>query len=53
MAGKAPLAYLKQELGFTLGEWQKLDAETQAWYRNAAIEEMNVLGVEVSVGASK
>lgn len=46
--GTPILAYLKKTLGFTLGEWQKLDTDTQAWYRSAAREEMNTLGIEVA-----
>lgn len=39
------ISYLKTQLGFTLGEWSKLDKETQDWYRNAAKEEMDTLGI--------
>lgn len=40
-----PLAYLKKELGFTVGEWQKLPDEYKDWYREAARVEMEVLGI--------
>ena len=42
------LAYLKKELGFVLGEWQKLSDEDKLWYRQAAIVEMQVFGIEVA-----
>lgn len=51
--GMAPLAYLKTQLGFTLGEWSKLPVEDQQWYRAAAVEEMNAVGIEVSVAVAK
>lgn len=48
MSGKSPLVYLREQLGFPLGEFQKLSQEDKSWYRAAAIEEMNVLGIEVA-----
>lgn len=41
----APLAYLKKELGFSLGEWQKLSESDKETLKNWAIEEMNTLGM--------
>jgi hypothetical protein len=46
-AGQSPLVYLKDQLQFSLGEWQSLSKEDQEWYRQAAAEEMRVLGIEV------
>ncbi len=40
-----PLAYLKRELAFPLGEWQGLTDDEKAWYREAAAEEMDALGL--------
>lgn len=37
---QSELVYLKQQLGFALGEWQSLDEGTKEWYRKAAREEM-------------
>lgn len=42
---ESELTYLKKQLGFTLGEWQKLDDVTKEWYRQAARQEM---GLEAS-----
>ena len=43
-----PLVYLKNQLGFALGEGQALDAETKDWYKAAAVEEMEALGLTVA-----
>lgn len=43
----SPLVYLKKQLEFKIGEWQALSTEDQEWYRNAAITEMNILGIEI------
>lgn len=43
---ESELSYLKKQLGFTLGEWGKLDDATKNWYRNAAIEEMKTIAEE-------
>ena len=45
---KSPLVYLREQLQFQLVEWKMLDNETKEWYRKAAYEEMEVLGIEHS-----
>ena len=40
---KAPLVYLKEQLGFALGEWSALDQPTKEWYRQAAVDEKGIL----------
>jgi hypothetical protein len=44
---KAPLVYLKEQLGFHLSEWSGLDAVTKEWYRQAATAEMQILGIPI------
>jgi hypothetical protein len=41
------LKYLKTELDFRAVEWQNLSEDDKNWYRQAAREEMEVLGIEV------
>lgn len=46
MAKTPILAYLKKELGFTLGEWNKLGDKDKDDLRKYADAEMTVLGIE-------
>lgn len=41
------LVYLKKQLGFVIGEWQKLDDVTKEWYRAAARAEMEFISSNV------
>lgn len=43
-----PLVYLRQELNFTLAEWQALEQDDKDWLRTAAQVEMNLIGVEIT-----
>ncbi|KKL45498.1 hypothetical protein LCGC14_2355100 [marine sediment metagenome] len=43
---KSPLVYLREQLQFNLSEWKGLSDVDKDWYRKAAIEEMEVLGIE-------
>jgi hypothetical protein len=48
MAGakpKVPLVYLKEELQFQLGEWKGLSDADKDWYKQAAREELDFLGI--------
>ena len=40
-----PLAYLKKELGFTMGEWTVLSEADKATLKQWAREEMDALGL--------
>ncbi len=44
---KSPLVYLKEELdtGKFYAEWKLLDTATKDWYRQAAKDEMDILGI--------
>lgn len=48
MAGVPVLAYLKKELGFTVGEFQKLSDKDRNDLRQYARDEMVALGIEVA-----
>ena len=40
-----PLAYLKRELNFNLGEWKALTEAEKQWYKQAAEDEMREIGL--------
>lgn len=46
------LAYLKAQLQFKLSEWQVLDPATKQWYKDAARQEMTVLGIAINEDAA-
>lgn len=46
MANVPVLAYLKRELGFTVGEWQKLSKKDQDDLRQYAEDEKKALGID-------
>ena len=39
------MSYLKKQLNFPLSEWLKLEEPYKAWYREAAVAEMETLGI--------